>query len=313
MNVGLLVSGRDAPAYVDAIKQAEELGIDCAWMTSGGVAPDPLTIFAAAARETTRINFGTAIIQTFPRHPLALVQQAIVLDQLAPGRLRLGVGPSGPLIIERAFGLPFERPQEHLREYVTILRQALTGGETNFNGKRLRAHARLAAPTGVRVMAAALRAKAFELCGELADGAISWLCPAPYIRDVARPALEAGAKAAGRPTPPLVGHVLVACTTDAAAARDAVRNGPLAMFPRVQTYQDMFADAGHADARQGAWSDSLVDAVTIHGDVATLERGLRGLRDFGFDEIMATVLPVAGDPEAHGRALRVLGRVATHQ
>ena len=85
---------------VDTIVAAEQAGIEAAWMTSGGVAPDPLAVFAAAAGRTTSIKFGTCIIPTFPRHPLALVQGAVVVDSLAPGRLRLGVGPSHQVSIE---------------------------------------------------------------------------------------------------------------------------------------------------------------------------------------------------------------------
>jgi alkanesulfonate monooxygenase SsuD/methylene tetrahydromethanopterin reductase-like flavin-dependent oxidoreductase (luciferase family) len=157
-----------------------------------------------------------------------------------------------------------------------------------------------------------LRAKAFELAGEVADGAISWLCPATYLRDVARPAMEAGARAVGRDVPKLVGHVLVCATADAEAARAAVRSGPLGFFARIPNYQNMFADAGFPEAKDGAWSDAMIDSVTIHGDVSTVERKLRGLKEFGIDEVMASVLPTP-DPEDAKRALRLLGRVASHQ
>src|SRR3972149_857738 len=92
--VGLHVAGPNARKLIDGIVTAERAGIQCAWMTCGGVAPDPLAVFAAAALKTEHILFGTSIIPTFPRHPLALVQGAIAVDALAPGRLRLGVGPT---------------------------------------------------------------------------------------------------------------------------------------------------------------------------------------------------------------------------
>jgi alkanesulfonate monooxygenase SsuD/methylene tetrahydromethanopterin reductase-like flavin-dependent oxidoreductase (luciferase family) len=128
--------------------------------------------------------WGTSIIPTFPRHPLALVQGAQVVDALAPGRLRLGVGPSHKPSIEGTWGIPFARPQEHLPEYLTILRAALNGGKVDFDGRRLRAHAQLPGPTRVTVMASALRPRGVRTCGELADGAISWVCPLPYLRGV---------------------------------------------------------------------------------------------------------------------------------
>jgi alkanesulfonate monooxygenase SsuD/methylene tetrahydromethanopterin reductase-like flavin-dependent oxidoreductase (luciferase family) len=160
--VGVHVAGANAAKLVDGIAAAERAGIQCAWMTCGGVAPDPLAVFAAAALRTTRILLGTSIIPTFPRHPLALVQGAVAVDALAPGRLRLGVGPSHKPSIEGTWGIPFERPQQHLREYLTILRAALNEGKVDFDGTRLKAHAQLPAPARVAVMASALRAIGFR-------------------------------------------------------------------------------------------------------------------------------------------------------
>ncbi len=305
MKISALVPGPDAPSIIRSIRAAEDAGLHGVWMTSGGTAPDPLTIFAAAAGQTNRIQFGSAIIQTFPRHPLALVQQAIVVDQLAPGRLILGVGPSGPMAIRPTFGIPFERPQEHLRDYVTILRSILSTGSVDYDGPRISAHAKLAGPTRVRVMAAALRSSAFRLCGELADGAISWLCPPPYLAAEALPALAEGARLAGHPTPALVAHIVVALTTDAPAARESVRKA-FGFFARVQTYQDMFGDAGFPEAKAtGQWSDAMCDAVCIHGDEATVRAGLTALAATGADEAMVSIL--APDPATHARTLTLLG------
>ncbi len=309
MKIGIHVTGADAPAVVRAIRAAEDAGLECAWMTSGGTAPDPLTIYAAAAVQTTRIKLGTAIIQTFPRHPLALVQQCVALDQLAPGRIRLGVGPSGSGI-EQQYGIPFVRPQEHLREYVTVLREALTGGGTNFMGTRITAKGRLAGPTGVVVMASALRPNAYRLCGEVADGAISWLSPVAYLRDTARPALEAGAAAAGRPVPPLIAHVPIAVSEDAEAVRAAVR-AAFGFFPRLPQYQAMFVDAGFPETRDGTWSDALIDAAVIHGSEATVVERLRTLSEFGVDESYSSIISPAGDSGAHERALAALAKAAS--
>src|SRR5690606_12125687 len=121
----------------------------------------------------------------------------------------------------------------------TILRE----GQVDFDGKRLHAHARLAGPTGVTVMASALRANGFSLAGELADGAISWVCPLPYLRDVAVPALQDGAKRGGKDTPPpLIARVPVAVSTDSQGVRDAARR-QIGIYPRVPFYSAMFQDA----------------------------------------------------------------------
>jgi len=87
--------------------------------------PDALTTFAAAAAKTSTIRLGTSIVPTYPRHPLILAQQALALYDIAPGRLRLGIGPSHRSIIEDTYGLQQRTPLAHLREYVEVLRAAL--------------------------------------------------------------------------------------------------------------------------------------------------------------------------------------------
>src|SRR5262249_38297813 len=156
----------------------------------------------------------------YPRHPTTLVAQTLALAGLAPDRFRLGIGPSHQFIIEGMYGIPFERPLEHTREYVAVLRGLLWDGAVDFKGAHFRVKARLAggqAPPRVPLPIAALRAPAFPLAGEIADGAISWLCPIPYLVETALPPLRAGAEVAGRPTPPLIAHVPVAMSEDTAA------------------------------------------------------------------------------------------------
>ena len=222
LRIGVHSSARTAQDTVNAIVAAEKAGIECSWLTVGGVAPDPFAVFGAAAQHTSKILFGTSIVPTFPRHPLAMAQGALAVDSLAPGRLRLGIGPSHKPAIEGTWGIPFERPLEHLREYVTILRSVLETGAVNFEGKRLTARGQSGGPTKVTLMASALRTNGFRLCGELADGAISWNCPLSYLRDVAVPALKEGAAKAGRPVPPLVAHVPVVVSEDKKAVYEAV-------------------------------------------------------------------------------------------
>ena len=77
---------------------------------------------------------GTSIVPTYPRHPLVLAQQALALDDIAPGRLRLGIGPSHGFIIEDMYGLQYRTPLTHLREYVEILRASLWEGKVNHHG-----------------------------------------------------------------------------------------------------------------------------------------------------------------------------------
>ena len=307
--VGVHSTARTAQETVDAIVAAERAGIQCSWLTVGGVAPDPFAIFGAAAQHTKTIKFGTSIVPTFPRHPLAMAQGAIAVDSLAPGRLRLGVGPSHKPAIEGTWGIPFERPLQHLRDYLTILRSVLETGAVNFEGKRLTARAQTGGPTQVTLMASALRENGFRLVGELADGAISWVCPLPYLRDVAVPALKEGAAKAGRPAPPLVAHVPVAVTEDAEAVRAGARR-QIGFYPRVPFYSQMFQDAGFPEAKDGELSDRMIDALVVHGSPSQVKDRLRSLPDFGAGELLAMPILPPGDTTAMERTLATLGELA---
>ena len=223
--------------------------------------------------------------------------------------LRLGVGPSHKPSIEGTWGIPFERPQEHLREYLVILQAILKNGQVDFDGKRLKAHAQLPASTKVTVMASALRAIGFRTCGELADGAISWVCPLPYLRDVALPALRAGAAKVGRATPPLIAHVPVSVSEDIGGVRKGAAE-QLGRYPRVPYYSQMFQDAGFPEAKEGQLSDRMIDTLVVHGTAVQVKERLRQLPAFGANELLAMPILPPGDDQALARTLATLGELA---
>jgi alkanesulfonate monooxygenase SsuD/methylene tetrahydromethanopterin reductase-like flavin-dependent oxidoreductase (luciferase family) len=204
--VGFVVESTSATAAIKQIVAAEEAGIRQIWMNQADL--DTLTIFAAAATKTSEVCLGTAIVPTYPRHPLALAQQVLVLNDIAPGRLRLGIGPSHGSIIEDIFGLPQIKPLVHLREYVEVLRAVLWEGKVNHHGEFFNV---VVTPGGLvtssstarlPILVSALGEKAFRLAGEIADGALSWVCPVPYLLDTGLPALRKGASIAGRSASP---------------------------------------------------------------------------------------------------------------
>ena len=125
LRAGLVIRRADPRATLAAIERAEARGLAAVWSTAGGLAPDPVTLFAAAAVRTSRITLGTSVVPTYPRHPGALAGQALAVAGLAPGRFRLGVGTSHRPAIEGALGLPMGRPLAHLRDYLTVLRDLL--------------------------------------------------------------------------------------------------------------------------------------------------------------------------------------------
>lgn len=306
--VGVAVRGDHINDILQTIERAEELGIDAAWMTTGGARLDSITVFAAAALRTQRIKLGTSIVPTFPRHPIVMVQQSQVVAQLAPGRFRLGVGPSHRPTME-SMGMDFTAPIGHLREYVHILKRLLQQGEVDFNGRYYKAHDAISETLDVPVMASALQRRSFELCGEVADGAISWICPEQYLRDVAIPAMQAGAQKVGRPLPPLIAHAPVCVHDNADEARAAVREQ--IMNPRLPFYQRMLEAAGFPEACEGTWSDRMIDAVVFWGTETQVETRLRDFFSCGATEIFVSPVVAGNDRTASlDRTLRLLGKVA---
>ncbi|MDA1129726.1 MAG: LLM class flavin-dependent oxidoreductase [Chloroflexi bacterium] len=306
--VGTAVRGSTIAEVQRNILRAEELGVHAAWMTAGGASLDSLTCFAATAASTSNIKLGTSIIPTYPRHPLVTATQAQVVAQLAPGRLRLGVGPSHRPMIE-SMGIDFNAPLAHLREYLQILKAILQTGSVDFDGEHYSAHASIPGPLDVQVMASALRKGSFELCGAEADGAISWICPGGYLRDVALPAMEKGANAAGRPVPPLIAHAPVCVHDNPEEVRAAVREQ--IMNPRLPYYQNMLVASGFPEAKSGEWSDAMIDGVVIWGDEETCSQGIQELLALGATEVLASPITAGADRAASlERTTKLLGQAA---
>ena len=312
--IGVAVGGTGftdplSPDLLKEIHEAEGLGIEAAWMPTFFGGPDPLTMFASAAVRTETILLGTCIVTTYPRHPVVTAHQVQVIAQLAPGRFRLGVGPSHGPIIRDVYGLDFRAPLASLSEYMHILKVLLKEGSVDFDGSHYRAHARMAAPVDVLVMASALRPKSFELCGAETDGAISWNCPGAYLRDVALPAMKAGAKRVGRPVPPLIAHAPVCVHDDPEEGRAAMREHLFS--PLLPYYRRMFAAAGFPEASNGEWSDAMLDAVALWGNESQVGEKLLGLFELGATEVLASPVPAGKDPEASvNRTLRLLAQVS---
>lgn len=310
--IGVAAMGGSASDVLATIADLEARGIDAAWLTTGGAGPDALTLFGAAAVQTDHIQLGTSIMPTWPRHPVAAVQQVQVLAQLAPGRFRLGIGPSHRAPMTTMFGADFESPVTHLREYLTITRQLMAEGSVKFSGRYFQADAQLPAPIpDVPVMASALRPGAFELCGELADGAISWVCPANYLRDTGLPALRRGAGKAGRTTPPLIAHVPVCVHDDLSETRAAFQD-QFGRYATIPFYQQMLKTAGFPEALEGTWSDAMVDAVLVAGDEEAVATRLREMLEWGMGELLVSVVTAGPDAaRSRERTLSLLGALSS--
>lgn len=305
---GVSIQALDAQDFVEQVRQAEDLGIESAWTTIGGAGgADPLTVAAAAFAATSTIRVGTAIVPTWPRHPLVIAAQAQALHQLAPGRLRLGIGPSHEPGMTANYGVQWRTPLTHLREYLGTLRSLFRDGAVDFEGSHVTARMRWREPADIELLASALRPKSFALCGELADGAISWMCPLTYLVEEAVPALREGAQQAGRSTPPLVVHVPVAVNADRESVRELARQ-QLGRYGTVPFYRAMFERAGFPIEDPGMLPDGLLDDLVVSGTAEEVTAGLRRYLEAGCDEVLAA--PLVEPDDRAGSITRAFEAVA---
>lgn len=306
--IGLVVSGVDTKAAVTAIVAAEAAGVQQIWMTQSTPLPDTLTTFAAAAVQTQHIHMGTAIVPTYPRHPLALAQQVLALHDLAPDRLRLGIGPSHRPVIEGVYGLSMPTPMEHLREYVGILRTILWDGKVDHTGRFYTIKSTFPRTPRTPILVSALREGAYYVAGEVSDGAISWVSPVPYLLNRALPALRAGATRAARAVPPLVAHIPVALSEDRPAVLAAARK-QLGRYGRLPFYASMFTEAGFPVSADGAMSDALLDSLVVSGNEANIAARLTELLHNGLDELLVMSISVTNAGEEQTRLAKLVGQL----
>jgi F420-dependent oxidoreductase-like protein len=208
MGVGF---GADLAIDLDFIRRAERLGFDSAW-TAEAYGNDAVTTAAWILAQTETIRVGTAIMQMPARTPAMAAMTAMSLDQLSGGRFILGLGPSGPQVVEGWHGVPYGRPLTRTREYISIVRKILareaplthegfhyqiprTGDDTSGLGKPLKSilHGNPKLP----IYTAAITPNGLRCAAEVADGVFPlWLNPERF--DLLEPHLEAGfAKAGG--------------------------------------------------------------------------------------------------------------------
>jgi F420-dependent oxidoreductase-like protein len=283
-----LSPGGDLTAGIALARRAEALGYDSVWVTHG-LGRDSFLVLAAYGAATTRIGLGNGVVPIYPRHPVAMAQGALTLNEMTAGRFRLGIGVSHRASIEAMLGLTIVEPLAVIREYVAVLRGALGTGVA-FEGKHYRVHWSLALPTrppATPVYLAALGPKMCELAGEIADGAILWLCPPDYVRNVARPAIERGRRRAGKTLDgfELVAAVPLAITEDVAAAGAAFRN-ELARYAALPFYRAMMDASGLGDGlrafdRDGVIPESMAAALGGVGDAGTARAYLEAYRKVG--------------------------------
>ena len=207
------------------------------------------------------------------------------------------------------YGLQQRRPLAHLREYVEVLRAALWEGKVNHHGHFYNVIATLPRTSQIPILISTLGKSAFQLAGQIADGALTWVCPVPYLLDTGIPALRASAAAVGRSPPPLVAHVLVAVTEDRHAVLGAGHQ-MLDFYAKIPFYANMFSNAGFSLISDQAVPDALVDNLVISGNESTINAQFAELLAAGLDELMVSLVPTTGgSDDEQALLMRLIGRL----
>lgn len=286
-----LSPGADLAAAVDLARLADAAGYESVWVTHG-LGRDGLQVLAAYAHAAPRVGLGTGVLPIYPRHPVVLAQEALTLQEVSGGRLRLGIGVSHRPMMEGALGLDMGRPLEVVREYVAVLRQALTG-RVEHAGPRYRVAwqsgvPRLPVPPPIYL--AGLGSAMLELAGEIADGAVLWLCAPAYIREHAVPAIRRGRERAGKALDgfEIVASVPAAVTADRVGAAAAFKS-ELGRYLALPFYRAMLEKSGFG-AEVAAWDrapgpaavdDRLARGLGAVGDAETLRAFMAAYREAG--------------------------------
>lgn len=301
MKLSLFLNESKRPARaVEWIVDAEARGFHGVWspQLSGF---DAMTVLALAAARTERIRLGTSVVPTWPRHPMVMAQQALTVSHVSDGRFRLGVGTGHVPVIEGMYGLSFEKPILHVREYVQIVKSLAATGAASFQGEQYRVALGVDIPDErLPVMISVLSEQMCRTAGAVADGAITWLAPPSYIDSTVAPLVREGAERAGRPAPPIVCQVPATAERDADAVRKAVKR-LFAVYPMLPFYNAMLQKAGlpgAAEALTQGWNDEMIDGVIAFGGEDALAARTGEYLDAGADEVVYAPFPVGGDWDA---------------
>lgn len=303
MRIGINGTALVAKASVDAVvehaRQAAADGFAAYWLAehpSGGF--DALTVLGLVGQSVTGITLGTAVIPTYPRHPLVLAGQARTVASAMAAPLVLGIGLSHQPMLA-ALGLRDDKPIRHLRDYLSVLQPLLERGEVDHAGPTIECRAKLFAPAAppVPVVVAALGPQMLRLAGARTDGtSLAWV-GVNTIRDHIVPTISEAAASAGRPAPRIIATLPICVTDDPASVRARISTGA-AWYAELPSYKAMFA-------REGVASPGEVGLV---GSEAEVEDRLGALAEAGVTDYSAS--EATSTPEERERTRELLRRVA---
>ena len=251
---------------------------------------DALTVLALVGREiagaATGVELGTSVVPTYPRHPIALAAQALTVNAATGSRLVLGIGLSHRVTIEQTYGLSYDRPARHMREYLDALAPLLRDRAVDVDGETVSAHAQLTMPdaTAPTLLLAALQPRMLALAGGIADGTITWCTGPVTLEQQVVPLLRAAAADAGRPEPRVVVALPTIVTDDEAHGR-AAAGEQLAGYGDLPVYRAVLDAEG---------ADGPAD-VSVVGDEAAVTAHLARLRAVGATDFIA--IPTGTDAD----------------
>jgi F420-dependent oxidoreductase-like protein len=232
---------------VGQVRSLNEAGIEMAWC-SQIFGYDALTLLTAIGREVPNIELGTAVVPTYPRHPVMLAGQALTVQAATGGRLTLGVGLSHQIVIEHVFGQSFEKPARHMKEYLSVLVPLLEGEQVSFLGEVVQASTfgpmQIAAPAPP-VLVAALGSVMLGLAGRMASGTITWMTGPDTLESHVIPTIRDAAGDAGRPAPRIAVGLPVCVTDDASSAREKAAE-VFSVYEHLPSYRAMLDREGAA-------------------------------------------------------------------
>jgi F420-dependent oxidoreductase-like protein len=290
MRIGLTGGASTVDKIVAQAQRAEADGFSALWYAST-VAGDPLTAMAVAGRETSRIELGTAVLQTYPCHPLLQANRvAAAANAMNRPGLTLGLGPSHRPLVEGVLGLDYGHVGRNTEEYVRIVTALLAGQPVDVDGEDWTTHSdgRMAAPEHpVPVLLSALSPRLLRVAGEVTAGTVLWMATATAVEEHIAPALNAAAQAAGRPSPRIVAGLPIAVHDDVAEARAAVA-ATSGGYAGMRNYRRILDRGGVGDPADAA----------IVGTEDEVARQLHRLVDAGATDVWAQLTPVGSDPRA---------------
>lgn len=304
-------------ATMQAAAHARELGYRSFW-TAETVGLEAFGLLGAVGHAAPELDLGTGVLALQLRTPPLLAMGAATLQAMQPERrVLIGVGISSPVVASRWHGATYgERPLAQVREYITLVKECLSGEKVDFDGDFYRVKGfRLGVRLGERkpeIVLGALGPKMLGLAGEVADGVLLNYLPASHVA-WSMDQVRAGVDRAGRSAEEVTSYAYVhAGVCDREAALDKARRD-LFSYAVVDAYARNFTRAGYGDAvtaireahaakdraaALAAVSDEMVDGIDIMGDADTVRDGMAAYLEAGVDHPVLMPLPWGPDRDA---------------